>query len=280
MYLSCSALTCDKKRLPTVEETIEAVAGLGFHAIDLDVMQGWQHIDPSALVEDGPAIAESTKRALDANGLFPSSLNANPGVPWDDDSQEAAHTRAQRLDAVFDFAAVVGSPVVTIQPPNHQETNTSEEERRGRLIDVMTTYGSKARSMGLCLTVEGHADTILERPDACLALFRDLGLPVGLTYDPSHFALQGIPLVDTEPLISLATHVHVRHSSLENMQDLRSQSTIDMGWVVQALRRNAYDGAVAIEYFGDFDPDFTEVMALRDMLLDLGVQAGPSRTAR
>jgi len=44
---------------------------------------------------------------------------------------------------------------------------------------------------------------------------------------------------------------------------------------VPTLKAHGYDGALCIEYFRDYDPDFTSTLALRDKLVELGVAARP-----
>ncbi|HJN17803.1 MAG TPA: sugar phosphate isomerase/epimerase, partial [Armatimonadota bacterium] len=127
----------------------------------------------------------------------------------------------------------------------------------------------------ITIGLEGHANTLIEKPGPAIELMRGLWPAVGYVYDPSHPELQDVPLADTEPLLEYTCHVHVRNASTGKMQDTMETGTVDFAWVIDALKRAGYDGAVAIEYFSNFDPEFKSVMALRDRLVELGLDAKP-----
>lgn len=127
----------------------------------------------------------------------------------------------------------------------------------------------------ITVSLEGHANTIIEKPELALSVIEDPWSDVGFTYDPSHFVMQGIPLCETERLLDYTVHVHVRNASPGKMQDTMANGTVDFEWLVNALKAHSYDGALTIEYFRDFDSNFANVLALRERLIELGVEAQP-----
>ena len=133
---------------------------------------------------------------------------------------------------------------------------------------------SRARARvesGVSLSVEGHQGSLLEKPADGLRLMEALWPAVGFTYDPSHFVMQEIPLQETEQLLDYTVHVHVRNASPGNMQATMDEGSVDFAWLVSALRERGYQGGVAIVHFSGFDADFRSTLALRDLLVQLGV---------
>ncbi len=275
MYVSCSGLCCDKSNYPTAEDAIGKIGELGFGATDLAVMENWQHINPSEISESQPALSLRLKDSLSKAGLTVSSLNCNLGIPWSDTGSEATTERANRFAAVLGLATDLNSPNITLSPPAQFREERPAEELRSILIDWMLQASEKANESGVSLSTEAHANTVIEDPEVAIRFVEALPPFAGITYDPSHFELQGIPLRETEPLLNQAKHVHVRNSSLKNMQESMEAGTVDFDWLIPALRSHDYDGPVAIEYFNDFDPDFSTTTALRDHLLQLGVSSRP-----
>ncbi|MGC9346799.1 MAG: sugar phosphate isomerase/epimerase family protein, partial [Anaerolineae bacterium] len=176
--------------------------------------------------------------------------------------------------ALLELAKELECPNLTLQPggPIAGEDNGAVFDRtQAHLAEL----GPLAKARGVTLSVEGHQGSLLEKPGAALRMMESLWPDVGFTYDPSHWAMQRIPLIETEQLLSYTHHVHVRNAKPGAMQALMAEGTVDFEWLVEALREHAYTGAVAIEYFNGFDANFEETQALRDRLLALGVDAAP-----
>ena len=55
------------------------------------------------------------------------------------------------------------------------------------------------------------------------------------------------------------------------MQETMDAGMVDFEGLVNALAKHDYQGAVSIEYFSGFDPEFKSALALREKLLRLGV---------
>lgn len=53
MHLSCSSLLFSKEQFPDMSDVIREISQLGFRALDLGAIEGWQNVDPSLLVDDG-----------------------------------------------------------------------------------------------------------------------------------------------------------------------------------------------------------------------------------
>ena len=274
MYVSCSCLCCDISRYPTVRESLDKIKGLGFAAVDLDVLENWQHVTPSRLASDA-SFMEQVAETVCASGLTVSSFNCGPSTKLGDPSSEAFEQYMKEFAALLELSGRVDCPNITLQPgpvlKDHSPTDQLAA-MRDHLVELAAMKGDRALTIGL----EGHAHTIIEKPQDALAMIADLWPVVGYTYDPSHPELQGICLKETECLFGYTCHVHVRNASLGNMQDTMADGTVDFEWLVPTLKAHGYDGALSIEYFKDFDPDFVSTQALKSKLVALGVDARPA----
>lgn len=272
MYIACSCLACDSSRFPTLESAVEKIRELGFNVFDLDVLEGWQHIDPSELTESREEWIGRINDLLGEGEMIVSSLNCSPGIPLTAPRREQFQIYKRRFDAVLDLADSVLAQNITLQPGTPAE-GQSRREAMKILHRHLADLADMARSEPVDISIEPHAGSIIEKPEDALALVEDLAPGFSITYDPSHFVMQGIPLQETIPLLRYVSHVHVRNASRGKMQQTMEAGTVDFEWLVHHLETARYSGALAIEYFGDFDPEFKNVRALRDRLVELGVGA-------
>jgi len=273
MYVSCSCLVCAKEDYPTVGQTLTAIRRLGFRAVDLDCFENWQHVNPSQLAGGGGKLVAEIAHLVAESSLSVSSLNCGLSRPLGDGEAGSFAQYKAEFAALLSLAERTGCPNVTLQAGGPLE-HVSLDEQLAVTVDHLRELGAMAGAAGVTVGLEGHANTIIEKPADALALMRRLWPAVGFTYDPSHFVLQGIDLGRTEELLEFAVHVHVRNASPGRMQETMASGTVELSWLIAALREVGYTGAAAIEYFGGFDKDFTETLALRDRLRELGVADG------
>jgi len=270
MYVSCSCLCCAQARFPTLDATLAKIKGLGFSGFDLDVFENWQHVTPSRLASDVDYL-EEVAASIRASGLTVSSFNCGPSTKLGDPGPEPFEQYRREFAALLDLADRVGCPNITLQPGPVLEAH-SLEVQRSAMRSHLEALAEMRADRGLTIGLEGHAHTVVEKPEDAIEMVEALWPAVGYTYDPSHPELQSIPLTETECLFDYTCHVHVRNASFEKMQDTMADGTIGFDWLVATLAAHGYDGALTIEYFNDFDADFTSTLALRDRLVELGVR--------
>jgi sugar phosphate isomerase/epimerase len=273
MYVACSCLACDKSRFPTVESAVAKIRELGFNVFDLDVLEGWQHVNASDLTEHRDELIDRFAPLTADETLIVSSLNCSPGPSLTDPDRENFQVYKRRFDAILDLAECLLSLNVTLQPGSPTEHQDQRQAMRA-LVRHLSELSEMALHEHLDLSVEPHAGSVIEDPEDALAIVEELYPGVGITYDPSHFVMRGIPLEQTRPLLDYVRHVHVRNASRGKMQDSMDSGTVDFEWLIKELAAVGYDDAVTIEYFGDYDPDFRNVCRLRDRLIELGVGEG------
>jgi len=273
MYVSCSALCCHQPAYPTLDDALGKITALGFRAFDLDVFENWQHVTPSRLAAD-EAYLEETAETIRRSGLVVSSFNCGLSRSLGEPDAAEREAYGREFGALLILAEATGCPNITVQPGPARPNRPADAVLRA-MADHLNELAEMSEDYDVTLGIEGHANGPIERTEAALELIEAVWPRVGYTYDPSHPELQGIPLAETEKLLPYTVHVHVRNASLGNMQDTMAAGTVQLAWVVDALSAHGYDGAVTIEYFNGYDPDFESVMQLRDGLLALGVEAGP-----
>jgi len=271
MHLSCSTLVCALKDYPRIGDALAEIAELGFKAVDVAAFEGWQNVDPSRLAAGDEAWAAELTDALARTGLKVSSFNCGLSKPLTDPDPDAFAQVEKELLALAHLAEHVGCPNLTVQPGR-----ASDPHHFAEAFEIAAGHlerlAWRLEGQEVTLSVEGHQGSLLESPEAGVVMMKRLWPAVGFTYDPSHFAMQGIPLPDTEPLLDYVRHVHVRNASPGQMQATMADGVVDFAWLVAALDRRGYGGAVAIEYFSGFDEGFRNTLALRDLLRTLGIE--------
>jgi sugar phosphate isomerase/epimerase len=270
MYISCSGIGCDGKNYPTIQETIAKLKDVGFRSFDLDAFENWQHVSPSVLAEGDDQWVEAFISTVSETSMNVSSFNCGLSKALCDPEPEAFTQCKKEFMALLDLARAVGCPNLTLQPGERIE-GIEDKQMISALKTHLAELAEPAQESGISLGVENHYGSVVENPDVILEVVAPLWPAVGLTYDPSHFVMQDISLPEYEPLLARTTHVHVRNASTGKMQDTMENGTVDFEWLIPALERNGYDGAVTIEYFSAFDKDFTTSLVLRDLLIELGV---------
>jgi sugar phosphate isomerase/epimerase len=135
------------------------------------------------------------------------------------------------------------------------------------LADSVATIGEMLRvgkGAGVTLAVEPHYATPYETVEQGRRLLEALP-ELTVAYDPSHYALQEIPLTETEPLLDRATHVHLRDATAGNMCVPYGSGTVDFDWILDALAERGYRGTYSIEYLPKEDIDLSDsIRRLRD----------------
>ncbi|MHC5034300.1 MAG: sugar phosphate isomerase/epimerase family protein [Planctomycetota bacterium] len=262
--MSCSSAVANDLG---IQAAVLRLRELGFRYVDVFVFDDYAHLGPSRLAAGNRDEAEALMDAVVQSGMRVSSLNcllsgvaAVPG------------TRAQvgkEYLALLEVAEEVGCPNLTVQVGGileGQDFAAAFDAAR----DGLLWLHSLAEDRSTTLSFEAHVGSVVEKPAEALRMAESLWPAVGVSYDPSHFAMQEIPFEDTEPLLEYAVHVHVRNASPGRMVAPMAEGTVDFPRLVAALNERRYEGAVAIEYL---DPeDEADVVTLRDLLVQLAVE--------
>lgn len=236
MRLGCSTLLFSRRPLAEACREIEA---LGFRHIDLGTLEGWAHINPSAIAADLDGVAAQVRQTL--GGLTPLSLNASRNSP----------------EATIRLAAALGAPVVTL-PAAPPTTPLAEE---AGALGPLVTLGA---SLGVQVTVETHMGQLTERVDVAVALCEAVpGL--GLTLDPSHYMAGPHQGKEFGAIYPYVRHLHVRDAGLNGWDEVQMEfgkGRVPWGSILMGLRGVGYDDGITIEYI-DTQPGMDPVQSVR-----------------
>jgi sugar phosphate isomerase/epimerase len=157
--------------------------------------------------------------------------------------------------------------------------NTGDEDQRTlieRLIERLGQVVAVAAQAQMTVALETHAGSIAVYPEVAHELVTHCpGLK--LTYDPSHFVADQVPVDETLGLLLHAAHIHLRNARVGHFQETMAKGLLDLRWIVDQIVASGYQGAVSIEYIqdcGGIQEGYEvaeETLALKRLLLDKGL---------
>jgi len=147
----------------------------------------------------------------------------------------------------------------------------SKEASFNRCCEELVWRTGKAKEYGIVFSVEAHIGSIVPTPSDALRMVKKVpGLT--LTLDYSHFAYQGIPDAEVEPLMPHASHFHARSAAQGKVQTVLQESSIDFKRVVHVMKDAGYKGFIGLEYnWTDWEgcnrtDNISETILLRDLI--------------
>lgn len=237
-----------------VEEALDRIAAIGLQDADLLTIEGWAHINPSALAADFDATSAQIDALLAKRGLKLRSLNAMLGPKMHERDASFSEPRTQQTQALLKLMRKHGFSTIALQPPlKWQETWSNEEQ--DRCIATLQEQLALAKNEGVCFALELHTRSPFETMDQVRRLM-DAIPDVPLVYDPTHFIMQGIPLKDTAWMLNNTRHCHVRDAAQGQLQAPFGQGSVDWDWLTGSLKDSGFSGVVSIEYLGSKDTPF------------------------
>lgn len=146
----------------------------------------------------------------------------------------------------LDYAAGCNCPHVTVLPGILFDEEP-EANSLGRCYDELAWRVEQSKTSGLIFGVEAHVGSIAPTPQHALKLVN--AVP-GLTFtlDYSHFAYDGVPDSQIEPLVAHASHFHARGARVGRLQCSFKENIIDYGSILKVMLASGYSGYVGIEY--------------------------------
>jgi len=257
MKAACSTAGFTKLLL---EDALRDIRGLGFDFVDLLMMEGWAHINPSELVADPVSKARQVAETLRENELTAIGINGNVSSPINSPDPEHQRQNRAELEALAIFAKDMGIPVVVLQP-GHVDPDRGLDKSQEASVKALREMTDIARKYNRTLAIETHVGSVAEKYEDTLKMV-DAIPGLKLAYDPSHFIMTEQRLADSEPLLNHTAHVHLRNAVVGNFQAAMDKGVLDFDWVLGALERHGYKGCVAIEYIdGREDYDIKEQIA-------------------
>jgi sugar phosphate isomerase/epimerase len=268
--------TCDFTfpKLPWAQ-TIRLGRDLGADAIDVSLFQDRSHLDPSVVLASPVEWAARVMSELRAHGLGVSDVFGQAAAASEEnalnDPEECVRRRASEFfNRILDFSAASGAPHLTLLPgvhfpqERHDDSLTRSAEELAWRVDA-------AKKIGVILGVEPHLGSVTSTP-ALAARLLQMCPGLSLTLDYCHFACQGIPDEEVEPLIKHASHFHARGACKGKLQAAMKENVVDYPRVLRKMNEVGYKGFMALEYVwtewmhcNEVD-NISETVLLRDLL--------------
>jgi inosose dehydratase len=246
-----------------VPEALKTLAGIGYRGVELVAMPGWP-TDPKQLSEADRK--DLRKRLLDSQ-LSLDGLMENLPEPAADDAHK---TNLERLKAAAELGHALSPeappPIETILGGKPGTWDAVKE----KVADRLRAWAEVARAAKTIVAVKPHVGNALQSPEGLLWLLKQIDSPwVKLTYDYSHFAVQGMNLAKTaEQLLPHTAFIHLKDvkgtpQKFEFL--LPGTEGIDYAGYAKILRTAKYPGGVVVEVSSQLfnKPGYDPVAAAR-----------------
>lgn len=249
----------------TIEKAINRISELGFDSIDLLVIDGWVHVNTKDLVKEYNNTISKVEALLSTYNIKPIAVNSAVSSQLHHRSVEVNKQRIEETKALVAFMKYFNIKFAAIQPRNPDSTRHWKA-----IIDdcVETLKEQKAigDSEGITFALEFHINSPFETMEQ-IKYFTQLMPEMPIVYDPSHFAMQGIDIKETEWILDKAVHIHLRDASEGKMQVPVGKGKVDFHWLLSRLVTKNYCGHISIEYLEtkDFDAEL-EVLKLSEII--------------
>jgi sugar phosphate isomerase/epimerase len=268
--------TCDFTfpKLPW-EQTIRLGRDIGAEAIDISLFKDRSHLDPNKVLANPAGWAARVTSELRANAVGISDVFGQAGAGAEEnalnDPEDSVRRRASEFfHRILEFALRCNSSHLTLLPGVHFQQEAHEDSLK-RSAEELAWRGEVARSAGVTLSIEPHIGSVSSTPTLAARLL-EISPGLTLTLDYCHFACQGIPDDEVEPLIAHASHFHARCACKGKLQAAMKENVIDYPRILRKMKQNGYKGFIALEYVwiewmrcNEVD-NISETVLLRDLL--------------
>jgi sugar phosphate isomerase/epimerase len=257
------------------EQSIRLGRDLGAEAIDVSLFQGRSHLDPSVVLASPMDWAVRVASELRAHGVGISDVFGQAAAAADEkalnDPEESVRRGASEFfNRILDFSAASGAPHLTLLPGVHFPQEEYDDSLT-RSAEELAWRVDAARKAGVILGVEPHLGSVISTPSLAARLLQ-MCPGLSLTLDYCHFACQGIPDEEVEPLVEHASHFHARGACQGKLQAAMKENVVDYPRVLRKMNDVGYSGFIALEYVwiewmrcNEVD-NISETVLLRDLL--------------
>ena len=233
------------------DKVIKLIGLLGFDGIYIGLFENRGHLQPSAVFGDaagnGRLLREKTDDAgiVVADVFLQSDVDFEPKAINHPDKEIRKGVRDWFLKTL-EYANACGSKHVTCLP-GVCFAGEDYETSFVRAKEELAWRVERAKEAGLIFGTEAHTGSVADTPARAERLVREVpGLT--LTLDYTHFAIEGIPDSEVEPLIKYASHFHARGAAKGVLQAVIGENTIDYPRIVEVMQQVGYEGFIGVEY--------------------------------
>ena len=228
MHIACSTLCFASQPL---EVALTRIADLEFSTVELALIEGRAHLNPSEVVRDPTAALRKIRMgpSLTAAAMYVE-------IAADDPTEYR-----RQFEAVCKLAKMLTVTCITIPTAPVGSDMGAEVQRLRELC-------SHATAQGITLCVENHVGRLAQEPAGAIALCEAVpGL--GLTLDPSHYINGPHQNRDYSDVFPFVQHVHLRDTGPgpNQMQVQIGQGLIEYSRILAHLERCAFNRTLSVE---------------------------------
>jgi sugar phosphate isomerase/epimerase len=263
MKLACSTVSFP---VPLPEALLE-VFRLGFSHADLIGIPGYRQAYPEMMARDPEGQARLIGNALARARISPATFNVNV-PPFPDRTETAREQRRAEWHGLAKVMKSLGMGVASFYPGYLKQGEPWHEV----LDSVAATTAEMlvaASSLGVEFVLEAHYDTPVCSPEQVRGLLSHLP-SLRFAYDPSHFAMLGVSPGETLSVLDRSSHVHIRDAAPGRMHVKCGTGTVDLPWLISALKERKYTGFISLECLPDAQWSLDEdILCLKKLLENL-----------
>lgn len=267
MYISINSLNYETEKYPDLAEVFKTMKSYGARYLDMAMLEGWQGVNPSELMD--ATYFDEIYQVLKNSGMVVDSFNCAFQHQVTTELDEEFQLIIEHFKKVCQLAKLLKVRNITLGPGRIQSRD-EVPANIPKLLKRLPLLAEIAKEHGVAFSVENHQGTTLEHMEDLATVLKEVYPAVGLTFDPSHMEMQGIPLEAAKPVMQYVVHSHIRGASLNNMQEGLEKSTLDIPLYVEMLKSCGYEHGVAIEYFLNLN-EGRELPATIRLLEDCGL---------
>jgi sugar phosphate isomerase/epimerase len=257
------------------EQTLRLGRDIGAEAIDISLFKDRSHLDPNTVLANPAEWAARVLTELSANGVGISDVFGQAGASAEENAlnspEESVRRKAREFfQRILEFALRCNASHLTLLPGVHFQQEAHEDSLK-RSAGELTWRVDVARSAGVTLSIEPHIGSVSSTP-ALAARLLEMSPGLTFTLDYCHFACQGIPDEEVEPLLPHASHFHARGACKGKLQAAMKENVIDYPRILRKMKQTSYKGFIALEYVwiewmrcNEVD-NISETILLRDLL--------------
>lgn len=231
-----------------VHEALTHCARIGYRNVELPLLSGYP-TQPDRL---SPAMRGEIRRQAEGLGLTISALTYNMSLTAPDASQARYRDGIKLVSEIArDLAPDRPPPIQTSIGGKAEEWEALRESMAVRLRAWVATAGAAGGS----LVITPHVGHAVNSPDRLLWLYRQAEHPVlGLTFDRSHFELEGYSLAQSVPQLAPHTRfVHLKDTKgtpAAYDSFLPGEVYLDYPHYLRLLADGGYRGPLVVEVSG------------------------------
>ena len=232
-------------------DALKLIAMMGFDGADIGLFQDRSHLQPVSEFENLAENARRLRGSMAENGLRLCDVFLQMGNDFaavainHPEAGVRARAREYFLKTI-EYAREAGGTHVTLLPGVHFAQETRRDSLQ-RACEELSWRLDRAGEHGIILAVEPHIGSLGGTPGDAVELAE--GCP-GITFavDYTHFARQGIPDAEVEPLLRYASHFHARGARPGVLQTVVRENAIDYPAILRKLDTLGYGGCIGVEY--------------------------------